>query len=164
MNINKQQGFTLIELIIVAVSVGILAATALPKYIDMQRQARIATLNGALGAVNSAIAMIHSEALVEHKFLVSGEFIQLETGQVAVVYGYPSATTLGINAALTLSSVFNTETAATIKLLTAPDPLTCSIFYTAAGVITPAAVNITTGVITPALQDLPTAIPNYIGC
>jgi prepilin-type N-terminal cleavage/methylation domain-containing protein len=54
---GKQKGFTLIELIIVIVIIGILAAVAIPKYEDMREQARTATLKGQLGAIRSAIAI-----------------------------------------------------------------------------------------------------------
>jgi prepilin-type N-terminal cleavage/methylation domain-containing protein len=54
---NAESGFTLIELVIVIVILGILAAVAIPKYEDMREQARTATLKGQLGAIRSAIAI-----------------------------------------------------------------------------------------------------------
>lgn len=51
---KQQKGFTLIELIIVIVVLGILAVTAAPRYFDFSRDARISTLNNMKGAINSA--------------------------------------------------------------------------------------------------------------
>src|SRR5512144_2294297 len=54
---QAESGFTLIELVIVIVILGILASVAIPKYEDMREQARVATLKGQLGSIRSAIAI-----------------------------------------------------------------------------------------------------------
>jgi prepilin-type N-terminal cleavage/methylation domain-containing protein len=54
---HVESGFTLIELVIVIVILGILASVAIPKYEDMREQARVATMKGQLGSIRSAIAI-----------------------------------------------------------------------------------------------------------
>lgn len=55
---SQQSGFTLIELVIVIVVLGILAAIALPKYVDLKGDAETATLNGTKGAIAATAATL----------------------------------------------------------------------------------------------------------
>jgi len=93
---NFQKGFTLIELVIVIVILGILAATAAPKFIDLTGDAKGATLQAVRASVESATAMAHAKAIVAGKKAASGQTIDVNgtaaNGKVTLVYGWPDNT------------------------------------------------------------------------
>lgn len=110
---KQQSGFTLIELIMVIVILGILAAFALPRFADFSGQARYSSINGALGSVRSASAIVHAAAIAANQTGATGT-VTLEGQSIALVHGY--ATQASIITAAQLSSDFNTATAGTIAL------------------------------------------------
>lgn len=94
----KAKGFTLIELIMVIVILGILSAFALPKFADFTGDAESSSIEGAKGSVRSASAIAHAACLATDSCDASAAggtpavTVQLEGTSVDMVYGYPSVT------------------------------------------------------------------------
>lgn len=70
-SLRGQKGFTLIELVVVMVIVALLSAVAVPKFIDLQKQAEAATVKKVLGNVRSALSLRVARALVDSEDLAT---------------------------------------------------------------------------------------------
>ena len=128
---KQQSGFTLIELVLVIVILGILAATALPRFSDLSTQARAASLNGLAGSIRSAAAIAKATQLANG--VSSSTSVTYDGKTITMVGGYPSAAvSTGIDDSLSDTTGF-TVAGAGPRTFQLNGSATCQVSYANAG-------------------------------
>ena len=156
-NSSRTQGFTMIELIVAISIIGILAAIAIPRFIVLQRDARVAKAQAIYGTLRSAAMLVRARCeldlaattpvLTPDCSKINGS-VNMDGVVVNTVYKYPAATWLGIDTAAQIDySTTNTNpndginitgggagsgVTQVISFVGATTPATCQITYTSA--------------------------------
>ncbi|PMG42773.1 prepilin-type N-terminal cleavage/methylation domain-containing protein [Shewanella sp. 10N.286.52.B9] len=152
---RKQQGFTLIELVVVIIILGILAVTAAPKFINLQGDARVSALAGMKAAIQGSNTLVYSKAALagEEKSGTATIDIGSGTADHNIVYGYTAATQADLERAMEVEFAIGEDGKPTdptdteewiikvdtgsVEIWQAGAPAECSLVYTqAAGTTT----------------------------
>jgi MSHA pilin protein MshA len=100
-------GFTLIELTVTLVILGILAVTVAPKFIDFSSDAEDSVLTGVKNSKQGAAALVYGKAVVKGVQTLASNTVNTKSGAVAIAYGYPLATDANFQSLLALGTDFS---------------------------------------------------------
>lgn len=138
---KKQNGFTLIELVVVIIILGILAVTAAPKFINLQSDARASTVKGLEAAIKGADTLVHSKSLIAGNNTVAAStttLVTVATGKTVFInYGHATPVWTG-----SLENALDINAAATgtaSEWIYLEDSATKSIYFYPQGQISPKA-------------------------
>ena len=120
---NNVRGFTLIELVVVITILGILAAFAVPRFIALQAQARVASVQGLVGSLRSAAMLTHSSWLISRD-----PQVQMEGALIDMADGYPVMEDIALTLIDHAGFDFEPSTG-TFEKVGAADPTRCSVTY-----------------------------------
>jgi MSHA pilin protein MshA len=132
---SRQRGFTLVELVVVIIVLGVLAAFAVPRFMGIDTQARIASVNSLAGTLRSTAAMAHSVYMARGN---PPNPVTIDGVAVTFTFGYPDAATIGnllSPGTVTLNNLggaFTSTPAGTTNTFTlngAATPATCAVTY-----------------------------------
>ncbi|MBY6197074.1 type II secretion system protein [Vibrio hangzhouensis] len=93
---KRQSGFTLIEMVVVIVILGILAVTAAPRFLNLQGDARESSLNGLKGAMSGATGIVYGKAAVAGVEKEPTATVADGNNDINLVFGYPEASEDGL--------------------------------------------------------------------
>jgi len=152
MNMTKQAGFTLVELVVVIVILGLLAAAALPRFINVTQDARISSLNGVAGGLRSGASLARAE------YVVTGDntanTVTMDAQAVSVLVentlpgrgGRPTQAAAGIDIAMPRPEGWTVDHSGAVSTYRPPSggSATCQVTYDADATGDPVAVVVTT--------------------
>lgn len=125
---KRMSGFTLIELVVVITILGVLAAFAIPRFINLETQARASTVNSLAGSIRSAAALAKASAMAAG---TNPSTVTMEGQTITLSNSYPNAASIANT--LQDTSGFTVATAAgttTFQKTGATTPANCSVSYT----------------------------------